>query len=485
MPAVAINNDNITSLDSKIVADLCGGNFLVDVTPSVFTAAGLLTSGGVQGASVRITNPVGVIFKNYPTSGYDIDLPMTAVVSTPIPLIASNYQYGNYTVDVRLTDDDGTEYTVTKTVNICPPDPNNKTRKQGCMEATINGNCDTGKVIISLKGTPNYKGLYSTSQVNSLEVDFPAASTPFTTTYGAFSLALFEGSWKVTGTVCALYSLGDNIYFKVQYKIKCEKVIRCAIDECCVQAKLDELRLKVKSDCTQEEKDTTFSTLLQGLALLKLAKITAKCGYDPSDIIGDMEDLLGCQCSCNCNDNTPIVNNDPVTDYRIEGCNVEEETVGLTKTYTINNYGYRVQLAEGSGAGLTLSEPVLNAGECEYVQTLEYTPPTIPNPQGFAYRGILNQAGTGAPTVVGIDSLNSRTIVWTRVSMGLYRGTVSGGGLTAANTFVVSQPTVKDSQLYAQYESANTITLMTVDSATGLVADDLLSNSSIQLTILS
>lgn len=486
MPAIpTTGSTNISELSSKIVADLCGGNFLVDVSPSIFIGSG---ADNVQGASVRITNPVGVIFKNYPTSGFDIYPPMTEVVTVGIPLIASNYQYGTYTVDVRLTDEDGSTWTVSKSVNICPPDPNNKTRKQGCMEASINGNCDTGKVIISLKGTPNYKGVAVLSQVNSLEVDYPAASTPFTTTYGSFSLVLFEGSWVVTGTVCALYLYGDNVYFKVQYKVKCEKVIRCAIDECCVQAKLEELRLKVKSDCTQAEKDTTFSTLVEGVALLKLAKLTAKCGYDPSDTIADLEKLLGCQCTCNCNDDVPVINNEPVTDYVIEGCNVDEDIVGLTKVYTINNYAYKVELAEGSDAGLTISDPVLDADNCQYIQTLDYTAPTIPDPtpQGYVYRGLLTQSGSGSPTAV-IDSSNTVVITWTRVSTGVYTGTLSGTftPLTTNNVFAIISPTLVNSDMSATYLSANSVRVSTSVVDAGIATDGLLSKTPFQLSILS
>ena len=483
MPAVPTTGSvNIQSLNSKITADLCGGNFLVDVSPSEFINGG---QNNVQGASVQITNPVGVIFKPYETSGFDIEPPMTAVVSVAIPLIASNYQYGTYIVDVRLTDEGGTIYTVTKSVNICPPDPNNKTRKTGCMEATISGNCDTGKVIISLKGTPNYKGVVALSQVNALEVDYPAGSTPFTTTFGSFSMVLYEGWWQVTGTVCALYLYGDNVYFKVQYKVKCEKTIRCAIDECCVQAKLEELRLKVKSDCTQAEKDSTFSTLVEGVALLELAKITANCGSDPSDIIDDLEKLLGCQCTCNCNDETPIINNAPVTDYRIEGCNVSETIVGLTKTYTINNYSYKSQLGAGSDAGLTVSAPILNADNCQYYQEIVYTAPTIPTAiVTFKYRGIVTQASTGIPTATVDSTNNTVTVAYTRIGVGSYVGTVSGTftPLTQNNMFILFGKTA-NVLIKATWINANSFSIVSADAATATPADGLIDHVPFELSI--
>ena len=487
MPGLPISDStNITELQSKIVADLCGGNFLVDVTPSTFLPGGASTSGGVQGASVRITNPVGVTIKNYPTSGYDIYPPMTSVVTVAIPLIAANYQYGTYTVDVRLTDTDGTNYTVSKTVNICPPDPNNKTRKEGCMSATITGNCSSGKVIISLGGTPDYKDTAATSQVNALTIDFPAASTPVTTTFGSFSLQLYEGSWKLTGTVCALYNYGDYVYFKVKYNVKCEKVIRCVIDECCVQAKLEELRLKVQSDCTAAEKDATFSILVEATALLKLAQLTADCGSDPSDVVGDLEKLLGCVCTCNCNEGVPIINNEPATDYVFEGCGFEEDTVGLTKVITLNNYSY--ELVNDDELEI-LSVSAIETDACAKSQRINIDINRIIaliNAQsGFVYRGLLTQTSTNNPTAV-LDSTNSVTIAWTRNSVGNYTGTLSGTftPLTVNNVFALSNSNA-NYLCKVNYASASTISVVTSDSATDTPADGLLSNTPIQLSILS
>jgi len=309
MPALPINNSpHITSLDSKITGDLCGGNFLVDVSPSVFISDGELD---VQGASVKITNPVGIIIKQYPTSGFDIYPPMTSVNTTAIPLIAGNYQYGTYTIAVRLTDEDGTEYTVTKSVNICPPDPNNATRKYGCLDMSIKANCRTGEVVFLLNNPPNYKGTTWSSQVNALTVKYPTASgkADLTITLASFSLILYEGQYQVSGTVCALYSYGDEVYFKVNYKVKCEKTVKCIIDECCVFAKLEELNLKVQSDCTQAQKDETASTIVNALWLKQLADLAGNCNGDPSDYISQLEDILGCQCTCNCNEGTPIIGN--------------------------------------------------------------------------------------------------------------------------------------------------------------------------------
>lgn len=300
------SSSHISVLDSVIVANMCTGYFITDVTNSTWIGSGYNL---VQGASTKITNPVGVVIKDYPTSGYDIYPPMSGNSTTAIPLIAGNYQYGTYVISVKLVDSTGDYWVVTKYVNLCPPDTDNATRKFGCMNMSIQGNCRTGKVIFFLQNPPNYKGTTFTSQVNALTVKYPTVSgkDDFTTTIGSFSLPLYEGQYQVSGTVCVLYNYGDSVYFKVNYKVKCEKIIKCIIDECCVFEKLEELNLQVQSDCTQPQKDATASTIVNALWLKSLADLAVNCGGDPSDFITQLENILGCQCTCNCNSGTPII----------------------------------------------------------------------------------------------------------------------------------------------------------------------------------
>lgn len=408
---------NITELQSKAVADLCGGNFLVDVTASTWISTGY---NSVQGASVRIINPVGVTIKEYPTSGFDIYPPMTSVDTTAIPLTAGNYQYGTYTISVRLTDADGTEYTVTKTVNICPPDPNNATRKYGCLDMSIKGNCRTGEVVFLLSNPTNYKGTTWSTQVNALTVKYPTASgkTDLTTALGSFSLQLYEGQYQVAGTVCALYNYGDEVYFKVNYKVKCEKTIKCIIDECCVFEKLEELNLKVQSDCTQAQKDETASTIVNALWLKQLADLAGNCGGDPSDYISQLEDILGCQCTCNCNEGTPII-------------------------------------------GTSYSQ------------------------QGLVYKGLISQVEGGTPTDVP-DTNNTVTLTFSKTSTGQFTATLVGTytPLTSDNTFILTGSGIEGaSTVDAYYETASTISIKTTN-ASGVVADDILLNTPLEISIL-
>jgi hypothetical protein len=306
MPTTVTGSAYISELDSKILASLCSGNFEVDMTPSTYIAGG---QAYLPGASVQIVNPLGITIKAYSTSGYDIEPPMTTVVEYPIPLVAGNFLYGTYLITVRLTDENDVDWEIEKPVNICPPDKKNKNKRTACLNASIKGNCVDGIVVIGLNTPPNYKGTVVDTQVNDLTLYYPTESElpPLETIMGSFSVQLYEGEYKLIGTVCATYDYGDNVFFEVKYDVKCSKQIKCIIDECCILAQLTELNLKLASDCTVAEKEATSNTIFDTLRLLKTIELTGSCGEDPSDYVTELEALLGCICTCNCNEGTPII----------------------------------------------------------------------------------------------------------------------------------------------------------------------------------
>lgn len=368
MPTTISDSVNIAILDSLVIADLCGGKFYVDLTPSTWIGTGY---NNVVGASVKIVNPYGVTIKNYPTSGYDINPPMTEVKDVNVPTQANNYQYGAYQVTVQLTDADGTLYTVTKTVNICAPDSKNKNRNYGSLSATLDGDCVTGKVSVIADTVPNYKGTASESQENDFTLLYPTVSglDPVDTEIGNFNVVLYEGEYRFTGTICATYNFGDNVYAKVSYHVKKYKTIRCLLDRSCIAARLVSLQAQLDSDCTDAEKADTQATLVKTLFLLTLIDSLVKDGQDAGEQIGELEKVLGCICTCNCAEGTPIINNAPAVDISITGCNVEEDVAGLTTVYTINNYTYRTAIT-ANGNAITITAPTLT--NCEQLQTITF-----------------------------------------------------------------------------------------------------------------
>ena len=354
MPSVqTTGSPNIAILDSRIIASLCDGKFYVDISTSQWIADG---KDSVLGANVQITNPQGVVIKPY-GDNYEIapafSNGMDAVISFDVPTISSNYQYGKYIVDVKLFDADGSSWTVSKTVTICEPAKN---KSYGSLSATLSGSCKDGKLVVITDTVPNYNGKAAESQVNDLTLEFPTSSgvSPLATTIGSFSVVLYEGVYKLTGEICATYNFTDYVFVKIKYKVKREKNIRCLVDECCVFEKLVQLHLRIKTNCTIEEREEVASITVDALRLLKTIQLAADCGEDASDYIEELEKLLKCSCTCNCAEGTPIINTAPARDFSIVGCGFEKSTNGLTDTYTLYNYEYVVGVVPNGGV-LTIS----------------------------------------------------------------------------------------------------------------------------------
>ena len=359
MSSLVINNsNNIALLDSRVIASLCEGKFLVDLYPSNFIDNGAAL---VLGASVKVVSPTGVTIKNYPSSGYDIanDSPsMSTIVEINIPTQASNFQYGVYMVTAKIVDEDGTEYeTLPKPVKICHPDKNDKSKNHGCLSAVISGDCKSGSLFIDTDTPPNYQKVEVLEQTNDLVLEYPTGSTldPLSSDIPSWSVRLYEGIYKVRGTICATYALGDNVYVDVPYKVKKDKNVKCSLDECSVAAGLAELNKKYNDACSEELKKPYALKSAKALLLLKVIDMAIECGSDPSDYVAELESILGCQCTCNCSEGTPFINNSPVKDFVFTGCGFNKTTIGLTDHIEIFNRSYEISIGNNGG--------ILMAGE--------------------------------------------------------------------------------------------------------------------------
>lgn len=379
MPGTTITGSpNISLFDSKIVGDVCNAQFIIDASPSVFIGSG---ASNVLGVRVKITNPYGVVIKDYSPS-YDIPAPLTATYTRAIPTQATKVQYGNYEITLQLTDSNSDVYYVTKTINVCTY---NEATNPCDDRVRLIANCKNGRLTVSLSEPPVFKGFYALSRSQTIVVNFPTASaaSAITTSNGSFSVQLFEGVYKVVVTVCATYNLTDNVFLRLGYAGTFEKNVKCLLDYTCIYPRIKQLNDKIKEDCSQAERDTNASVVLDALRLLKSAELANDAGEDASDYIADLEKLLGCECTCECN-GLPISNNAPSTNVLIEGCSVSKETVGLTDIYTIDASEFILEVDPTQNV-ITVSAPSLTT--CISMQRVYFS---IAN----AYAGIKTQINT-------------------------------------------------------------------------------------------
>lgn len=374
---IITTSTNISVLNDRIIGDLCAGEFIIDLSPSVFIGSG---ASNVLGAKVKITNPYGVVIKPY-GAGYDIAPPLTAAYTQAIPTQAAKPQYGIYEVAVQLTDEGGATYEIVKKINVCTYTVDS----HPCDERLrIIASCKNGTVTVAVSEPPTFKGQYAEDRTISLIVDYPTASglAQFTTTYGNFSLALFQGVYKFNLTVCATYNMGDSVLLKLPYTLKVDKNVKCLLDYTCIYPRVKQLKEKIDAGCSQKDAENYANIALNIVFLFIAAELANDAGADASDFISELEELLGCQCTCDCS-GSPIVNGTPSTSLAIEGCNVTKETVGLTDVYTINNYEYVVSVDDTQNI-LTVSDP--SQYNCTITQQLNFSVVNM-------YAGVKTQIG--------------------------------------------------------------------------------------------
>ncbi len=370
------NSPDISVLDIKLTADLCGGNFLVNLSPSIFIGNG---AQNVLGAKVKITNPFDVDIKQY-AAAFDLNkvspIPLSILNSAfqfPIPKVNNNYQYGLYVVTLELTDSLSIKHTVSHNLGICEPNPKDKTKRKGTINAQMIANCVNGSLTVLIDEPPVYKGKAFESKTQTSTLTYPTGSilTPLVTTMSAFSVSLYEGVHLLKSELCVTYNLGENNYVKVPYAVKCEKNILCTVDLCCIYDKLAEINLQLGDNCSASKKDNLIDVTFDALRLLKTIELGASCGEDISEYIEQLEVLLNCKCSCSANEGTPVVNNTPSTlkNLTITGCNVVKSVVGLTDSYQIENYEYEV-ITNPTKSFITIGAPILTG--CVKVQQLDF-----------------------------------------------------------------------------------------------------------------
>lgn len=426
------NSTNIAVLDSRVIGDTCIGKFIVDATPSTFIGSG---ASNVLGAKVKIVNPYGVTIKAY-TSDYDIDAPLTDGFEYDIPTQAGTQQYGTYIISLKVVDADDTEYEITKSINVC----SYTSDSNPCDDRLrVIASCKNGTVTVAVAEPPTFKGRYAESRTQEWTIDYPTASglPQLNTTNGNFSLQLFQGVYKIDGTVCATYHLGDNVYLRLGYAATKYKDVKCLLDYTCIWPRIQLLNEKIASNCSQADKEKYASISLNALLLLKTAELANDSGEDASQYISDLEKLLGCQCTCDCS-GSPIVNGSPSTSIAIAGCNFTKTTVGLTDIYTFNGKNYFLTEDDTQDV-ITVSG--VNEYGCVAMQQIFYNAghayqamkPVIADLADYDYwAGVVNNtlANLNA-TCLGYNSVTWAALTFKQKIQALINAACNGGGCVA------------------------------------------------------
>ena len=99
------------------------------------------------------------------------------------------------------------------------------------------------------------------------------------------------------------------------------------------------------------------------------------------------------------------------------------------------------------------------------------------------YIALISQTSTSAPTVIELENTIG-PIVWTRISTGVYYGTLTGG-FTVGKTYTILSNTVKDNQAVISLLTANTISIETLEvkHPAGAHHDGFLNNNTLEIRV--
>ena len=466
MPGTQINgSSNIAFLDTRVQGNLCTGNLSVDVSPSTFIGSGATS---ILGIKVQIKNPQGAIIKAFGGS-FDVTPGSTSGIVTPvtlaIPIKGTEYVFGIYTIDVQMTDEGGVVLpVVSKTINLCKYVDNSS----NCEDSvTFQANCQAGQLTILMKDPANYQGRIFKSTTQNWVLNFPTDTgmSAVTSAFNNFSVQLFEGVYKLVGSICAMYDFGDNVFAYISYGGTFTKDVKCILDYSCIYPQIDKLRRTLNDDCSAEQKANTANIILETLFLMTSINITLTSGEDASDQIADLEKLLGCKCTCDCNGSTPVINNNPATNIQINGCDVDKSVVGLTTVYTINNYQY-ITTFDPTQNIISVSAPELT--DCTYTQEISINLSNLvayinnqiaTNPgQANFYTQLINQVAN----TVNAAALGYNTAAWQALTLAqklqVIVDNLSSGGMCSGSVSGISV-TKSGSNAIVNFTAANCFTV--------------------------
>ena len=105
---------------------------------------------------------------------------------------------------------------------------------------------------------------------------------------------------------------------------------------------------------------------------------------------------------------------------------------------------------------------------------------SVDGPTAKTYEALLTQTGTGNPTVV-VNENSLGTIVWTRVNVGQYRGTLVSA-FTADKTHAFIQGGTENNLAFINRSNANVMEVITADN-TLTRADGVLSSTPVRIKV--
>lgn len=293
----------------------------------------------------------------------------TETVSFNLQKTGGQYIFGNYTVEGYFIYD-GQVKKVSKSIDLCEPPCHINADGKSEFKLGISIDCVQDQIIFRDNNVYQYAGVKGVVTYDSAVVRPSVGKEPgevFAIEYMPF---VSGNNLNGTHVACmdseASFYMGDNVFVILCYSCKKEFKVQCSLNLCSVICDLEDLiAASDPENCkdlkTQKENQAKTARLI---SLITLAKEKIACGLDASEVITEIESLLGKDCGCGCEEATPVsASSDPLLWDITEGdcgnvsvLKIPNPTTG-GYTYKLDTKKYRLQVSEDSEDIISLSNP--------------------------------------------------------------------------------------------------------------------------------
>jgi len=357
-----INSANINTFDYNVQYNLNEKRVTLTDTSSYVNIS------NVQGIVFKLTSPSGIVYHNNTNYAIpDISPNTQHPYVKAMPTFAGAVEYGTYTVLGHIKDGDGTIYQLKKTINICKPNQcKAATGSDSCVTIQKKIDCRTSALFYNDVTVYTYKGVEGVV-VCDVGVAFPP-STGLDPIVGAdiksFSLSpIYNGTYNITSNNTATYNFEDGQSIVIVYKLDEDINVNCNISlcelECSLAEYIDEYEA-IKGTGSTKEKTISNNIVLLSIKLQQL-RMAIECGNDVTELLTQVEAILGKKCSCDCGSVTPSGTQIQTgTNIQLSaGCGdikIDTTIVGPTVLFTISDTTYAITTNNTSGVNISVNE---------------------------------------------------------------------------------------------------------------------------------
>lgn len=296
MNPIVINTVNVIQFGFSSTFVLETSNLVFDITGiTIFNPGG---ENNIPGICFQVIDPSGSYLSQIDWSNPAISGSATTYT---VPLSGYPSMFGWYKILGVLREQDGTDYAINLSVNVCKP--------VGFVKGFVPGNmvedvdCTAPKVGVTDQTNYTYLNKAPYTLVKNGMLYYPQGTldpvpfsyTPFAV-YGSGNV--YTGDYTVRAKTIALYDQGQFIYVQVSYTVAQQFNVNCNSNLCTLMCCMQDLQSVVSTQCNTPAAVNAQKKLDQATIPFLMAITQEKCGQNSGDLVNEIMNILGCDCNC-------------------------------------------------------------------------------------------------------------------------------------------------------------------------------------------